>query len=148
MEFRDFSLLIGHTKVKGFADGLERGELLASRCTGCGARSYPPRSDCPQCLGSEFAWVPVTGKGRLLTYTTVFVAPRHFTPDLSSAAPFSSFVCQPAPVGVVELEGGLRVMGWIRGVAPDEIRVGLELEPRPEVLPDGRATVTLRGGER
>jgi len=148
MEFRDFSLLVQHTKVRAFADGLGRGELLASRCTACGVEYYPPRSDCPQCLGSEFEWSAVTGKGRLLTHTAVFVAPRHFAPDLSQAAPFCAYVYQPAAVGIVEMEGGLRVMGWIRGVAPEAIRVGMELEPRPEILPDGRATVTLHGGER
>ncbi|MBP7726044.1 MAG: Zn-ribbon domain-containing OB-fold protein [Candidatus Bipolaricaulis sp.] len=148
MEFRDFSLLVQHTKVRGFTDGLERGELLASRCTTCGATSYPPRSDCPRCLGSEFEWVPITGKGRLLTHTAVFVTPRHFTPDLSQVAPFSSYAYRPAAVGIVEMANGLRVMGWIRGLAIEEIRIGMELEPRPEILPDGRATVTLYSGER
>jgi uncharacterized OB-fold protein len=46
------------------------------------------------------------------------------------------------------MANGLRVMGWIRGLAIEEIRIGMELEPRPEILPDGRATVTLYSGER
>ncbi len=147
MEFRDFSLLIQHTKVKGFVNGLRQGKLLASRCKACGSAHYPPRSDCPQCLDSDMEWIEVNSRGRLLTYTSVYVPPSHFTPNLSHTAPFSSYAYQPAPVGIVEMEDGLRVMGWICGVSQQELRVGMELSPRPEVLKDGRATVALRNVE-
>ena len=143
MEFRDFSLLVRDTKVSGFVDGLERGELLASKCAVCGAIQYPPRSDCPECFGTEFEWSVVGGEGRLVAYTSVFVTPEHFTPDLSETAPLSSYAYQPSPVGIVEMKNGLRVMGWIHGVASDAIHVGMTLVPRPEVLRDGRATVVL-----
>jgi uncharacterized OB-fold protein len=143
MEFKDFSLLVQDTKVSGFVDGLERGELLASKCAMCGEVQYPPKSDCTQCFGTEFGWVSVSGTGRLLSYTTVFVTPEHFTPDLTRTAPCSSYAYRPSPVGIVEMDNGLRVMGWIRGISADAIQVGMRLEPRPEVLRDGRATVIL-----
>jgi len=144
MTFRDFSLLVRDTKVDGFVEGLLRGELLASRCTGCGALAYPPRSDCPRCYNSTFEWVQITGAGRLVSFTSVFVTPRHFTPDLGNTAPFSAYRYCPAPVGIIELENGLRVMGWILGAAEAELEVGMRLSPQPEVLPDGRATVVLK----
>ena len=144
MEFRDFSLLVRDTKVRGFVEGLERGELCASRCTGCGAVHFPPRSDCPVCLAGEFEWEPITGTGRLITYTLIKVPPRHFAPDLAQRPPFSAFVYAPAAVGLVEMKGGLRVMGWVRGVAAQDLHVGLELTPRPEILDDGRATIVLQ----
>jgi uncharacterized OB-fold protein len=147
MEFRNFSLLIRDTKVHGFADGLERGELLASKCTSCGAVQYPPRSDCPRCFGTEFEWTPVRGVGKLISFTSVFVTPEHFTPDLCETAPFSAYGYQPAPVGILEMDDGLRVMGWILGVKLESLRVGMRLTPRPEVLPDGRATVVLQKAE-
>ena len=143
MEFRDFSLLIRDTKVHGFVDGLERGELLASKCSSCGAIQYPPRSDCSHCFGTEFEWVAVRGVGTLVSFTSVFVTPEHFTPDFSGSAPFSAYGYQPAPVGIVEMDDGLRVMGWVLGLKADSLRVGMRLAPRPEVLPDGRATVVL-----
>ncbi len=147
MEFRDFSLLVQHTKVRGFADGLERGELLASKCAECGTVQFPPRSDCPDCLGEGFDWENVRGSGRLTTYTSINVPPRHFAPDLSGRAPFSSYTYHPAAVGIVEMENGLRVMGWIRGVPPQDIRVGITLVPRAEILDDGRATIVLTSEE-
>ncbi len=148
MEFRDFSLLVQHTKVRGFVDGLERGELLASKCTRCGGVQFPPRSDCPDCLSEGFDWVSVNGSGRLLTYTSINVPPRHFAPDLSGRAPFSSYAYHPAPVGIVEMKSGLRVMGWICGVPAQDICVGMTLVPRPEILDDGRATIVLTHEER
>lgn len=147
MAFCDFSLLVRDTKVAGFVEGLLRGELLASRCAGCGALAYPPRSDCSHCYGSTFEWVRLDGVGRLVTFTSVYVTPQHFTPDFGRTAPFSSYRYCPAPVGIVELENGLRVMGWILGAAKEELHVGMQLSPRPEVLPDGRATVVLRPAE-
>ncbi|MEW5826915.1 MAG: Zn-ribbon domain-containing OB-fold protein [Candidatus Bipolaricaulota bacterium] len=143
MQFRDFSLQIQDTKVHGFVDGLGRGEILASKCSSCGVLQYPPRSDCPHCLGSAFEWVPVSGEGRLISFTSIYVTPKHFTPDLSRTAPFSAYSYQPRPVGIVEMKNGLRVTGWILGVPADALRVGMSLMPRAEILPDGRATVVL-----
>jgi len=143
MEFRDFSLLATDTKVAEFAEGLARGELLASKCSSCGELQYPPRSDCPKCYGDTFEWVPLLGAGTLVTHTTIFVAPEHFAPDLGKTAPFSRYSYKPLPVGLLELENGLRVMGWIRGVPEGSIQVGMKLVASPEVLDDGRATVVL-----
>jgi len=144
MQFRDFSLLVRDTKVRGFADGLERGELRASRCTGCGTVQFPPRSDCPACLSGEFEWEAISGTGRLVTYTLIKVPPRHFAPDLSCRAPFSKYMYAPAAVGLIEMNDGLRVMGWVCGVAPQDLQVGMMLTPQPEVLDDGRATIVLK----
>ncbi len=144
MQFRDFSLLVRDTKVRGFAEGLERGELRASRCVGCGAVHFPPRSDCPTCWSGEFTWEPITGTGRLITYTLIKVPPRHFAPDLTQRAPFSTYVYAPTAVGLVEMEDGLRVMGWVCGVAAQNLHVGMALTPKPEVLDDGRATIVLK----
>jgi len=150
MEFRDFSLLVRDTKVRGFVEGLERGELLASKCTSCGAVQYPPRSDCPRCFGTTFEWAPVQGSGTLLSFTSVYVAPQHFAPDLCGRAPFSNYMYNPAPVGIIEMADGLHVMGWIVGAPLASLKVGMRLVPRAEVLDDGRATVVLgpekRGG--
>jgi len=89
----------------------------------------------------------IAGQGRLLTYTSIRVTPDHFTPDLAGTAPFSTYRYVPAPVGIVEMESGLRITGWIRGPAAQAPHVGMLLAPRAEVLDDGRATVVLVEGE-
>ncbi|MCD6540823.1 hypothetical protein J7K76_03190, partial [Candidatus Bipolaricaulota bacterium] len=51
MEFERFSLFLKHTKAnKKFAEGLERGEVRATRCPRCGAVYYPHRIECPKCF--------------------------------------------------------------------------------------------------
>jgi len=148
MEFKDFSLSITHTKVQEFAAGLEQGKLQATRCSRCGTIHYPPRGDCPRCLASEIEWVDLEGPGRLVSYTTIYIPPGHFMPDFNNQAPFARFDYRPAPVGIIRLENGIQIMGWIVGVRPEDLQVGLRLRPEPQVLPDGRATIVLLPGER
>ena len=147
MAFQDFSLLVKDTKVSEFASGLERGVILATECKECGAVYYPPRYDCPRCFADQLAWVELKGEGRLLSFTSIFVPPKHFAPILSPVAPLSDYKYQPSPLGIVELENGARVMGWIPGIALESLQVGMRLAPKAEVLPDGRATIVLTAGE-
>ena len=35
---------------------------------------FYPRELCPHCLSSELEWVPVSGKGRLHSYTVIYQA--------------------------------------------------------------------------
>lgn len=44
--------------------------LELPKCTRCGAFSYPPGPCCPQCLCLELDWSPVSGRGRVLSWTT------------------------------------------------------------------------------
>lgn len=148
MEFRDFSLLVKDTKVSEFARGLERGVILATKCEKCGSIHYPPRHDCPRCYADEMSWIELHGAGKLLSFTAIFVPPDHFTPDLSRIAPFSGYQYAPKPVGIVEMENGARVMGWIPGIPREKLQIGMSLTPKAEILPDGRATIVLApGGE-
>lgn len=96
-----------HTKVDGFVAHLAAGRLVASRCAGCGAVAFPPRADCPTCLGGAFDFVPVEPRGRLLTFTRIDTPPAGF----EAHAPYT--------VGVVELAGGGRLLGWFDGDVPD-----------------------------
>jgi hypothetical protein len=148
MEFKDFSLFIKDTKVQEFAEGLEQGKLRATRCSKCGALYYPPRNDCPKCFTDGLQWVELEGTGELVSYTIIYVPPGHFAVEFAKGAPFARFDYRPAPVGIIQLEGGLRVMGWIVGIKPEELRVGMQLRPEPQVLPDSRATIILSPGER
>jgi len=144
MEFRDFSLLVKDTKVSEFAEGIERGVILATECKKCGSIYYPPRHDCPKCYSDEMDWIELEGLGKLVSFTVIFVPPEHFSPDLQGTAPFSAYQYQPVPVGIVEMENGARVMGWIPEIMRKEIHVGMTLAPKAEILPDGRATIVLR----
>jgi hypothetical protein len=140
MEFKNFSLAIGQTKVARFVDELAAGRITATVCKKCGKKYYPPRADCSACMGSEMEWMPIKTEGTLVTYTKIFVPPEHFAtrPPLM---PFSSVQFEPCPIGVVEVEKGLRVMGWMPKMELKKIRVGMKLKAIPQTLPDGKVTI-------
>ena len=90
--------------------------LMVARCNKCGELLLPPRPMCTKCLSTDLKWVELGKRGELLTYTVIHVAPTQF----------QSMV--PYVVGVVKLKDGLKLPGMIRGIEPEEIKVGMELE--------------------
>jgi hypothetical protein len=43
--------------------------LHVQRCDDCAHHWYPPAASCPTCLSENWQWVPVAGKGRLISWT-------------------------------------------------------------------------------
>ena len=131
-----------HTKVAGFVEHLAKGELMGSRCTDCGYRSFPPRSDCPECLSGEWEFVPVRGEGTVLTYSTIAAAPAGF----QQHAPYT--------VGVVELVDGGRLLAWFdASVSVEDVSIGMKVAVVPEDLGGDDERVSYRlelgaGGRR
>lgn len=39
-------------------------------CSACGAMRYPPGPTCPKCLSTDYAWTPIAGQGKILSWTT------------------------------------------------------------------------------
>jgi uncharacterized OB-fold protein len=140
MEFRNFSIAINQTKVARFADDLVAGKIMSTSCKKCGKRYYPPRADCSACMHSDMDWKPISGEGRLVTFTRVHVPPEHFA-IRQPLMPFSSVQFQPCPIGIIEVEGGLKMMGWMPKIDLKEIKVGLKLKALPQILPDGKVTI-------
>ncbi len=101
--------------IEQFYKYMLQGKLMAGKCTKCGKVHLPPRPLCDNCFSKEFEWVEVPRKGKLLTYTIIHVAPVQF----QSMAPYA--------VGIVQLENGLKIPGMISGVAPEQIKIGMEL---------------------
>ena len=43
----------------------------AESCTACANWIFYPREQCPVCFSQKLAWAPVSGRGRVYTYTIV-----------------------------------------------------------------------------
>lgn len=97
---------------------LARGELRLQRCSACGAFRHPPRHRCAQCGSLDATWQPVSGRGRLFSWTVTHrpVDPA-FTP--------------PYVVAVVELEEGPRLVGNTR----DDVELALDAPVVVEIEP-------------
>lgn len=114
------------TKVNDFIDYLEEGSVMATRCTDCGTIFFPPRADCYRCLASNMEWVPVSGTGKLVTYSRLQYAPIGFGDDL------------PYAIAVLDY-GDYKVFGRIAASIPeDEIKIGMDMKTVANTLPDGR----------
>jgi uncharacterized OB-fold protein len=101
--------------IEQFYKFLSAGKLMAGKCVKCGKIHLPPRPLCSNCYSQEFLWMPLSGKGRLLTYTVIHVAPAQF----QSLTPYA--------VGIVELEKGLKIPGMIQDIAQEQLKIGMEL---------------------
>lgn len=96
------------------------GRLATQQCGACGWRAYPQRMICVNCHVDppEFEWTPVSGRGRLATWTIVRDA---LLPGFADQVPYI--------VGEVELDeqDGLRFVARLRDVDEDALRIGLRV---------------------
>ena len=99
------------------ADGT--GNLMGSRCRGCGAHFFPIREACAGCLSQDLETISFSTEGILYTYSVV----RQSTPDFEV----------PYALGYVDFPEGVRIMGQISGIEFEDITIGmpmvLALEP-------------------
>jgi uncharacterized OB-fold protein len=93
----------------------QRYRLEAARCRGCDEISFPPRRICDECRGETFDTVTLPDAGTLVTWTVIRVAPKDFARQT------------PYVVGIVELDGGVRLTAQIVDARPDELDFGTPL---------------------
>lgn len=98
-------------------EGCRQGELRLQRCGSCAQVQFPPRRFCSICLADDPAWEPASGRGRIVSFTTVrHPASPAFADDL------------PYVVALIELEEGPTLMAGIRGCEPDDVAIGMPVE--------------------
>jgi uncharacterized OB-fold protein len=100
--------------IEQFYKFLNQNKLMAGKCVKCGKIHLPPRPLCDNCYSQQFTWMQISGKGKLVTYTVINVAPQQF----QALAPYA--------VGIVEFEGGLKIPGMIQATQ-DQLKIGMPL---------------------
>ncbi len=101
--------------IEQFYKFLGQQKLMAGKCLKCGKIHLPPRPLCDNCLSQDFAWVSISGKGNLLTYTVIHIAPEQFQ------------TLVPYAVGIVELDNGLKIPGMIQKINQEQLKIGMAL---------------------
>jgi uncharacterized OB-fold protein len=96
-----------------YFDALREGRLRLQRCPRDGFFFYP-RSRCPDCLGDDWAWEDVSGRGTVYSFTVDRVG---LDPAQRSRIPLV--------IAIVELEEGPRLTSNVVGCAPEAVSVGL-----------------------
>jgi len=135
MSFGKFGKIgfVSETKVKDFVKYLEEGKIMVTRCSRCGKLHFPPRADCPDDLSADMTWQELSGKCKLLTYTTAYFAPTGFQDDL------------PYTIALAECEEGVKVYALLsKEINEKEIHIGMDLQLTPLQLPNSRITYELK----
>jgi len=96
-----------------FWDGTAVGELRIQRCAKCGALRHPPGPMCPACgEASDGGYAVAAGTGEVFSYVV------HHHPPVPGKR-------LPMVVALVQLPEGVRILGEMPGVRPDQVRIGL-----------------------
>jgi uncharacterized protein len=121
------------TESMPFWEALARHELVIQSCTDCGLFWFPPGNRCQHCWSADGAWTPLSGRGRLFSFT---VYHRAYAAELADQLPYV--------VGVVELDEGPRLITNVVGCPPGDVRVGMPVEVVFDDLDDGVALHAFR----
>lgn len=116
-----------------FTDGPDGPRLLAARCSACGKPHFPRGPVCPYCGEASCVDAAVGPDARLCLYTAVLTRPPGYRGDV------------PYGFGVVELDGGLRVIARLTESRLERLRPGLPLRLVVEPLftdDDGRSVLS------
>lgn len=92
-------------------------ELRFQKCLKCGTWRHVPRDMCAHCGSFEWEWALSTGRGKVFSWTTVA---QPMLPAFAKAVPYS-----PA---IIELDEGVRMVSWVVGVKPEELKLGMPVE--------------------
>jgi uncharacterized protein len=95
-----------------FWEAAKQHRLQLQQCGGCKAFIYYPRDRCPHCLSDQLEWRPVSGKGKVYSYTTV------------RRASTRSFADKPYVLAIVELDEGVRMTTNIEA-PPESVKIGM-----------------------
>lgn len=87
---------------------LMKNTLTGLKCNQCGTVTCPPQMSCRNCSSYDLEVAQLSGKGKIITYTTIFVAPE----GRETEAPYT--------VVLVELEEGPWIMGNLYDTDPQK----------------------------
>lgn len=102
---------------RAFWTGGGEGELRIVRCNDCGYYIHPPSPRCPRCLSENVEPSPVSGGGRVYTFT---INRRAWSPGLDI----------PYVIAIVQLDEqpDLRLMTNIVGCSADEVAIDMPVQ--------------------
>lgn len=91
---------------------LAEGRFMIQRSRSSGEHVFYPRIAAPRTGAQDLEWVPASGRGTVYATTVMRVRPP----------------AQPYNVCLVQLEEGPRMMSRVEGIAPEAVKVGLQVQ--------------------
>ncbi|MBJ18324.1 MAG: Zn-ribbon domain-containing OB-fold protein [bacterium] len=100
---------------KPYWEACRAGKLTVQRCKDCESLTFIPQPCCGNCMSGDLEWVESSGRGTLYSFTTVY-------------RPQQPVFEVPYTVVVVELEEGYYMLSNLKGVEPEDVKIGTPLE--------------------
>jgi len=104
--------------TRPFWAGAARGELVLPRCDGCGRYVWYPDDACRFCGAAARTWVPVSGRGRLFSWSVVH---RAFIPQLAERVPFVTGLV------TIDEDPAVRLVTFVVDCPPEQLRIDLPM---------------------
>ena len=105
--------------VEDYLQNIQDGNFKAYKCVECGMVIAPPSGSCYGCGSSKMEWTEVSGKGKLVSFTVIHIAPDEFVEET------------PYFIAIVELEEGTRVSARLIGfdpLKPGDVKIGSDVK--------------------
>ena len=94
---------------KDYNEALKEDKLLGLKCRECGAITVPPKMVCRKCASPDMEIVELSGRGKIQTFATVYVAPEGREDEV------------PYVIVIAELDEGPWLMGNLDGIEPEKV---------------------------
>ncbi len=98
-------------------EGAKEHELRLLNCNACGKIWFPPSHRCPNCLSTDIAWKPASGRGKVWSWIVMW---QRYFPAFEPDLPYN--------VAYVELDEGPKLMTNLVDVASEDIRCDMPVE--------------------
>ncbi|MHA2026755.1 MAG: Zn-ribbon domain-containing OB-fold protein [Candidatus Thorarchaeota archaeon] len=121
--------------VEEYLKYIQEGKFRAYNCVDCGMVIAPPSAACYGCGSTSMKWADVSGKGKLVSFTVIHIAPDAFAEE----APYF--------VAIVELEEGTRITARLLGfdpLKPEEVKLGTPLKLDYEKSKSGKTYLAFK----
>ncbi|HLZ72702.1 MAG TPA: OB-fold domain-containing protein [Dehalococcoidia bacterium] len=115
--------------TRPFWEAAAERRLVAQRCAACGFWQQPPAPVCQRCTSTDLAFQPVSGRGTVYTYTTMY---QKNVAGFEQAVPYVNLVVELAEQPL------LLMLSYLPGDAAGWVQIGAAVEVTFEPLPDGQ----------
>lgn len=106
--------------TKPFWEAAARKELVIQRCVSCGALVWCPRPLCMECGGERLEWTPMSGRGKVYSFTVIREVVGRGARGFENEIPYV--------VAWVDLQEGPRLVSNIVGCPVEKVEIGMAVE--------------------
>ena len=99
---------------KEYFEHLREGRFVIQRSRSTGGHVFHPRVAEPGTGATDLEWVPASGRG--VVYSTTVIRQKPPTPNYN--------------VALIDLAEGPRMMSRVQGIAPEDVKIGMQVKAR------------------